>query len=450
MQSLRLAASLAVYWFSTFFGGRLRVRWARWAYTLDHRNKLALHDLVERRPREDEGAAQTSLQRWTHSIVQRDPLAFANAVENSATNEVERAQASLVSWAHRCSAQDAISIFGVATGNQPPGAEQPGAPRYPWAYLAQRNEVRLMLELAERAASTDADKTRAWLARWAQSLETEELLAIHLATADSERGENPRVDAFFAFVAAKTEAERHPQAHLAQRFAVDSRDPKHDRSTSQLAQDRFVLFALGERRRDGFFVEFGATDGLELSNTYLLEREFGWNGILAEPNPAYHTALRRNRRCNISDDCVWSRSGETVRFQVVESYPPLSTMAEFQDSDQHDRSGATTIEVPTITLNDLLKQHDAPRHIDYISIDTEGSELAILEAFDFSAYEVSAFTIEHNFGPAREKIQRLMQRHGYVRVFPAFSRWDDWYVSAESAARLNFAASSKPLVRIAV
>jgi len=121
-------------------------------------------------------------------------------------------------------------------------------------------------------------------------------------------------------------------------------------------------------------------------------------------------------------------------------------MAEFQNADQHDRSTATTIEVPTITLNDLLEQHKAPRRIDYISIDTEGSELAILEAFDFSAYDVQAFTIEHNFTPAREKIQRLMQSHDYVRVLEAFSRWDDWYVRADIASQLGF---SPPLCRSA-
>jgi FkbM family methyltransferase len=170
--------------------------------------------------------------------------------------------------------------------------------------------------------------------------------------------------------------------------------------------------------------------------TYLLEKEYGWKGILAEPNPDCHSALRRNRRCGVSDRCVWSRTGETLRFQVVDSFPALSTVAEFENADEHDRSSATTIEVPTISLNDLLHQHNAPRRIDYISIDTEGSELSILKAFDFGAYDVQAFTIEHNFTAAREKIHGLLASQGYVRVLETFSRWDDWYVRAEIAAQL--------------
>ena len=67
------------------------------------------------------------------------------------------------------------------------------------------------------------------------------------------------------------------------------------RSYAQLAQDLWVLFETGEQR-GGFFVEFGAGDGVLLSNTCLLEREYHWRGVLAEANPVFHDCLRRNRR----------------------------------------------------------------------------------------------------------------------------------------------------------
>ena len=72
---------------------------------------------------------------------------------------------------------------------------------------------------------------------------------------------------------------------------------------SQLKQDLFVLLETGFKR-GGYFVEFGATNGIDLSNTYLLEREFGWTGILAEPATAWHEALQRNRNAIIDTDCV--------------------------------------------------------------------------------------------------------------------------------------------------
>jgi FkbM family methyltransferase len=449
-QPLKFAASLSVYWISTFFGGRLRVRWARWAYALDHRNKLALDDLVERRPKACDGGAQIDLQRWALSIVERDPMTFVAVANNNASNSVEQARASLVDWAYRCPEHDAVDLYNLAKQGSVVRSGDAGMCQYPWAYLAQQQEVNVLLAVAERAASSDADRIRSWLARWAYSFYDQDYLTIHFASTGSENVENARIDAFYALVAARTKMTQHPQAHSAQRFMVNSSSATHDQSPSQNGQDRFVLYALGEERRgEGFFVEFGATDGHELSNTYLLEREFGWNGIVAEPNPGYQAALHRNRRCGISDHCVWRQSGEKVRFQVVDSAPALSTIDEFRDSDNHDRSRTTTIEVPTITLNDLLKQHRAPRQIDYISIDTEGSELAILEAFDFAAYDVSVFTIEHNFTPARVKILRLMQQQGYVRVFETISQWDDWYVRADLAARLEQPQSAERALKMA-
>lgn len=428
----------------------MRVRLARWSYLLDQRNMLALHDLVERRPAALGGKAQMSLQRWAQRIVQRDPLVFAKAGQAMANDRREQARASLVAWAYCCPDHDAVALFELTQQQEANHPETQEPHQYPWAFLARLRDLQVLLDIAERAASSPVDKARAWVTRWVQSLEADDLKTIALAEDRSVQAEDPRVDSFFAFVAARTNASRHARAHLAQRLAVQASDRKYRGATSQLGQELFVLFALGDRAGNGYFVEFGGTDGLELSNTYLLEKEFGWRGIVAEPNPAYQAALRQNRRCNISDYCVWSRSGEKVPFQVVESYPPLSTMAEFENSDPHDRSGAKTIEVATISLNRLLQENHAPRQIDYISIDTEGSELAILEAFDFSAYDVSVFTIEHNFTPAREKIQRLMQCNGFVRVLESFSRWDDWYVREDVAARLGSSSCFKPPLRIAV
>ncbi len=89
-----------------------------------------------------------------------------------------------------------------------------------------------------------------------------------------------------------------------------------------------------------------------------------------------------------------------------------------------------TYTVRTISLVDMLKKHNAPSVIDYLSIDTEGSEFEILSAFDFSKYQFNAITCEHNYAPIRDDIHSLLSQHGYRRVFPHISQCDDWYVTA--------------------
>jgi FkbM family methyltransferase len=217
-------------------------------------------------------------------------------------------------------------------------------------------------------------------------------------------------------------------SELARRFVGDAVQYL-SYSKSQLLQDIFVLAALRERR-GGFFVEFGASDGISLSNTYMLEKEFGWSGILSEPNRTFTPKLAANRPlCAVDSRCVWSATGETVSFTETTEHPGLSTVTQFAECDFHDRSQAVCYPVETVSLGDLLVQHNAPQEIDYLSIDTEGSELTILRAFDFSRSRFNVITVEHNFAEsARDGIHALLTSHRYTRVLTEFSSIDDWYI----------------------
>jgi FkbM family methyltransferase len=211
-------------------------------------------------------------------------------------------------------------------------------------------------------------------------------------------------------------------------------------SSGQLRQDVFAAAALGFKR-DGYFVEFGATDGVYLSNSLLLERDFGWTGVLAEPARHWHAALAAARTARIDKRCVHVETGKTLAFREVDLDPGLSTLSDYQESDSHGlarRSGAD-YPVETVSLIDLLREHGAPSVIDYLSIDTEGSELDILEAFDFSAYTFRVITCEHNHTANRNAILRLLRRNGYRRVLNAISLFDDWYV--HKSAMKQFAAA---------
>lgn len=205
---------------------------------------------------------------------------------------------------------------------------------------------------------------------------------------------------------------------------------KHSReSKSQLFQDLFVQFILREKS-NGFFVEFGATDGRNLSNTYLLEKRYGWKGILAEPAKGWRNELTVNRACTLDYRCVWTKDGETVVFNEAES-GEFSTIQRYAAKDHHSRSrsGGERYSVETVSLNSLLREHHAPTAIDYMSIDTEGSEFDILSEFDFGQFHVNIITIEHNYTANRGKVHELLTSRGFVRRFDSLSLWDDWYVA---------------------
>lgn len=202
-----------------------------------------------------------------------------------------------------------------------------------------------------------------------------------------------------------------------------------EKSYGQLYQDMFALW-YNRFKKNGYFVDFGATDGITISNTYLLEKDYGWQGIVAEPAKIFHQALFENRSCHISTECVFSQSNSAVLFSEPRN-PEWSSIQKYDTDERRWFSGGNekVYEVNTITLLDLLEKYNAPKAIDYLSIDTEGSEFEILECFDFTKYKINFITVEHNdIVENRDKIYNLLSSKGYDRVWTHMSSQDDWYV----------------------
>lgn len=198
----------------------------------------------------------------------------------------------------------------------------------------------------------------------------------------------------------------------------------------QILQDLWVLFELDLKSR-GYFVEFGAYDGTAHSNSKLLEERFGWTGLLAEPNPDMAQVLRHSRGAAVDQRCVWDNTGEEVEL-LLTGDAELSTVVDHADRDLHtDTRRATavrTVGVPTVSLNDLLEQHSAPPDFDFLSVDTEGTELRILRAFDFTQHRPRLVAVEHNGRRTDEaELDAMMAAHGYERRFRSMSDWDAWY-----------------------
>lgn len=213
---------------------------------------------------------------------------------------------------------------------------------------------------------------------------------------------------------------------------------------SQLYQDLFASFIV-ENNFDKTFLEFGATNGIDLSNTYTLENNFSWTGALAEPDINWIESLKKNRtKSKIITKCIWSKSEEKMNFFSSKA-GVLSTLDDFKKSDIKSMPGNTAqrikegvnIEVETISLNQVIEDEFNNKSPSYISIDTEGSEFEILKSFNFSKYHPAVFTIEHNFTDLQQRIDQLMLDNNYIRIFRELTAFDAWYVSSKALDKLD-------------
>jgi len=201
-------------------------------------------------------------------------------------------------------------------------------------------------------------------------------------------------------------------------------------SFSQLKQDVEVL-EIYNNLKNGFFIEIGANDGIKYSNTYLLEKYYNWKGICIEPIPSLFNTLCKNRPNSICcKNAVYNQSNLNMLFNISNTNTLLSGMHNHYDNANIKNivdSDKEQILVKTITLNDLLIKYNSPKFIHYLSLDTEGTELEILQSVDFSKYTFGLIDIEHNFiEPKRSQIRELLVLNGYN--YRRQNKFDDCYI----------------------
>lgn len=191
---------------------------------------------------------------------------------------------------------------------------------------------------------------------------------------------------------------------------------------SQYGQDRFLFEEFFSSIRKGVFIDIGAHDGVAFNNTYVFEKELNWTGICIEPNPSCFSKLEENRSCACENCCVYDRDG-TISFTAITGYPEMLSgitetyegqMLQRIDSEIQSTGGSKkTIEVPCYRLNTLLEKYGIV-HVNFCSIDTEGSEFKILNSADFSKMKIDIFSIENNYN--KEDTQNLLLNKGYKKI----------------------------------
>ena len=195
------------------------------------------------------------------------------------------------------------------------------------------------------------------------------------------------------------------------------------RYTGEIGQDKWVLEKVFPGVNNGYFVDVGSGHGTIGSNSLGLELR-GWSGLCIDPFPIY----MEGRTCKMFKEVVFSKAGVVMAFAQAGGLGGLSeTLAKWNEK----AAKAPTVNLTTVTLDDLLARAGAPSFIHFISLDIEGAELEALRAFPFERYRVGAWAIEHNREePKRTLLKELLASHGYRRVHEYHQ--DDFYVRADA------------------
>ena len=187
-------------------------------------------------------------------------------------------------------------------------------------------------------------------------------------------------------------------------------------SYSQLNQDIFVDTVL--QQRSGFFIEAGCGDGYTLSNTLALE-EIGWNGILIDIDK------------DLLEKCLKLRDKNSIDLEL---------------------------DLSLVSLKDILAAFNAPKIIDYLSIDIDDYSLAPLVGFPFEEYNIKVITFEHDayrFGSQlKTPSRKFLKEKGFKLVcknvgsvvleeanpvpYSLASPQEDWYVNTNLVPEENW------------
>jgi FkbM family methyltransferase len=215
---------------------------------------------------------------------------------------------------------------------------------------------------------------------------------------------------------------------------------------SQINQDRIADFTLS-RKAKGVFLDIGAHDGITFSNTYFFEKERDWTGICIEPNPNVFQKLIANRHC-ICENCAITTEEKQMVYRKVDGpyfLEMLGGILEFMDTEHIEIINREIVNYPECNIEDipieckrldpLLSQYSVNK-IDYLSIDTEGSEYEILQSLNFDKLNIRLMSVERS---KDSQVRNLLSRKGYKCYSVGFDTF--YYKEVVLGIRIRFYVS---------
>ena len=194
---------------------------------------------------------------------------------------------------------------------------------------------------------------------------------------------------------------------------------------AQAGQDKWIFETLmgsnveATRRRGGFFIEFGARNGIEHSNTYFFETFLDWYGLLIEANPSEQGNIVGDRpNSAVVNGAVCEKEGGNITFFDASLGGWGGVTASYDTERLTDKmSAGKEFEVPCHRLDTLVNDFRISQ-VDVMTVDTEGSELTALKTFPFDRVKPKLIAVEILTGTEereayRQQVKLFMESKGY-------------------------------------
>jgi FkbM family methyltransferase len=203
---------------------------------------------------------------------------------------------------------------------------------------------------------------------------------------------------------------------------------------SQLLQDLWVVSQHG--LYPGYFLDIGAGHPINISNTWILQSQFGWKGIVFEPNAEFsllHSQIRRSEEVETLKFAVTPLKQDFMKYKSDGEYSgnPDNFPGELHSERNKRRASIPTEEVQATTLREIIETRQLSR-IDYISLDIEGGEIDLLKSFPFDICQVHLISVEHNFRAVDiREIDLFLERQNFRKSLESETEWDAFYVNQD-------------------
>lgn len=190
---------------------------------------------------------------------------------------------------------------------------------------------------------------------------------------------------------------------------------------SQYKQDQWLNENVFKNKRNGFFVDVGAHDGESGSNSLFFEEHLGWKGICIEPIPKIFDKLRLRRKCFVVNGCAYDTDG-TVEFNRIDGHAEMLSGVKQDYRPEHRQrierelnhygGCQKTLTSDSYRLETLFDAYDI-KHVDYLSIDTEGTEMNVLKGINFDKVNIDVIEAEVNYPQDQQLIDQFLTAKGY-------------------------------------